>query len=77
MSRLFVLLTAVLISNVAAAQPAQQQEPSPAEVALQLNNVINSWAQAIIQQNKTIAELQKQLAAAKANKESEPPKEAK
>lgn len=40
---------------------AQQQQQSPSEVALQINTIIGQWAQALIQQAKTIDELQKQL----------------
>jgi hypothetical protein len=42
---------------------AQQQQPSPPEVALQINGVVGTWAQTLVQQGKVIEDLQKQNAA--------------
>ena len=51
---------ALALSSAAFAQvPAQQ---TAASVALQIDSVVNSWAQTLEVQQKQIAELQKQLA---------------
>lgn len=41
---------------------AQQGQPSPPETALQINGVIGTWAQTLVQQGRVIESLQKQLA---------------
>ena len=46
--------------------PANAQQPTPSQTAIQIDNVINQWAQTIEAQQKTIADLQKQLEEAKA-----------
>lgn len=57
---------------------AQQQQLSPPEAALQINGIIGTWAQSLVQQARMIDDLQKQLAAAQARiKELEPKEEAK
>lgn len=43
-----------------------QQQPSHAETALQINNIIGTWAQTLTQQGKTIGDLQEELAKANA-----------
>ena len=45
-----------------------QQQPSPSQTAIQIDNVINQWAQTIEAQQRTIADLQKQLEEVKATK---------
>ena len=45
---------------------AQQQPATPSQMALQIDNVINQWAQTIEAQQKQIAELQKENAELKA-----------
>jgi hypothetical protein len=58
----------LIIVAVALASPAlaQQQQQTPPELALQINGVIGTWAQTIVQQGNMIADLQKQLAASQA-----------
>lgn len=57
---------------------AQQQQLSPAETALQINNIVATWAQTLTQQGKAIADLQAELAKANARiKELEPKPEEK
>jgi cell division protein FtsL len=54
------------------ASPAlAQQQPTPAQTALQIDNVINQWAQTIEAQQKQIADLQKQLEELKVAKPDE------
>lgn len=74
------IYTAVaLVSSPAVAQQQQVQQ-TPPEVALQLNNVIGSWAQTIVNQTRQIetlqtknAELQKQLDELKPKKKGTTP----
>lgn len=75
MKRLFLALAFLAFMSSARAQ----ESTSPAETALQIDGVINSWAQTITQQLKTIkaletknAELQKQLDDLKPKKDEEP-----
>lgn len=42
---------------------AQQTQSTPAEIALQINNVIGTWATTLTQQAKMIEDQQKQIAA--------------
>lgn len=69
------LLPFILLSTSAL---AQQQALSPAETALQINNIVATWAQTLTQQGKAIADLQAELAKANARiKELEPKPEEK
>jgi septal ring factor EnvC (AmiA/AmiB activator) len=71
MKRLFALTALLFLAAPAVAQ--QQQPTTPAETAIQINNVIGTWSQTLMQQGKVIDELQKQLATANARiKELEP-----
>lgn len=55
------------------ATPCFAQQQTPSDVALQINGVIGTWAQMIVQQGKMIEDLQKKLAASEARvKELEP-----
>jgi len=47
------------------------QQPTPSQTAIQIDNVINQWAQMIEGQAKQIADLQRQLEEAKAAKPEE------
>lgn len=70
------LLAFILLSTPVFAQ--QQQQLSPAETALQINNIVATWAQTLTQQGKAIADLQAELAKANARiKELEPKPEEK
>jgi hypothetical protein len=83
------LLAAALIAgltvNFAGAQaPQQPTQQTPTQIALQLNGIIGSWAQAIEALQAQNASLQQQLAAVtkerdelKAKHEPKPPPEAK
>jgi hypothetical protein len=57
----FALMLMLALATPAFSQPQPQQTPS--QVALQLNNVIASWAQALEALQKENAELQQQLGA--------------
>lgn len=50
-----VLITVLLLTSPAFAQQ------TPPEVALQVNSIVGTWAQALVQQSKTIEDLQKQI----------------
>jgi cell division protein FtsL len=52
---------------------AQQPQVSPSQVALQIDNVINQWAQTIEAQQREIVMLQKELADLKAKQPVAPP----
>ncbi len=65
-----VYYTAICILSVALMSSAQAQEPTPSQTAIQIDNVINQWAQTIERQQKQLADLQKQLEEAKAAKEN-------
>lgn len=45
---------------------AQQQPQTPPEIALQMNGIIGTWAQTLVQQASMIADLQRKLTAAEA-----------
>jgi hypothetical protein len=47
---------------------AYAQQPTPAQTAIQIDNVVNQWAQQLEAKDKLIADLQKQLEEAKAAK---------
>jgi len=49
-----------------AATPALAQQSTPSQTAIQIDNVINGWAQTIEAQQKMIADLQKEIADLKA-----------
>ena len=66
-----IILAAILFATPAL---AQQQQVSPPEAALQINGIIGTWAQTLVQQGKMIEDLQRQLAAEKAKNNPEPPK---
>lgn len=66
MMRAFAILLC-LVSFPALAQ----QQPTPSQTAIQIDNVVNQWAQQIEAQQKQIMELQKQLEEAKAAKPEE------
>jgi hypothetical protein len=55
----------------ASVEAAIAQQPTPSQTAIQIDNVINQWAQTIEAQQKQIADLQKQLEEAKAAKPEE------
>jgi ABC-type transporter MlaC component len=55
-------LTVLLVTTPALAQ-APQAQLSPAQVALQINNVVAQWAQQLEADKHTIKDLQEQLAA--------------
>jgi septal ring factor EnvC (AmiA/AmiB activator) len=64
-----IIIAAVVLFSAAA---FAQQPPTPAQVAIQLDNIINQWAQVLETQQQTIkadqdkiADLQKQLDALK------------
>lgn len=40
----------------------QQQVPTVAETAIQINTIVNQWATTLTQQGRLIADLQKQVA---------------
>lgn len=66
---------ALLSLFLATPAAAQQQQLSPPETALQINGILGTWAQTLVQQGRVIEELQKQLAAEKAKSSpSESPK---
>jgi hypothetical protein len=72
------LIFAFVFSLFATAAVAQQMPPAtPTQTALQIDNVVNAWAQQIEADQRTIAALQAQIAelktAASVNK-GEPPK---
>jgi hypothetical protein len=48
--------------------PARAQQPTPAQTALQIDNVINQWAQTIEALQRENADLKKQIEDAKAAK---------
>ena len=56
----------IAVALVMLVSPALAQQQPPPEVALQINNVVGQWAQMLVQQGRTIAELQAQLAVAQA-----------
>lgn len=64
MKRLVVAITLFLPTAALAQQ--QQQQPPTSETAIQIDNIINGWAQLIEAQKKIIAELQKENAELKA-----------
>jgi hypothetical protein len=47
------------------------QQPTPSQVALQIDGIVNSWAQTIEAQQKQIADLQKENADLKAKLEKQ------
>jgi cell division protein FtsL len=55
----YLALAATLIASPALAQQAQQ--PTPSQTALQIDNVINGWAQQIEGQTTVIQQLQAQV----------------
>lgn len=59
----FAIAFCLVISPCAA---QQQQMVPPPEVALQINGIVGTWAQTLVQQGRTIEDLQKQLAQSKA-----------
>lgn len=59
-----VLFLLLLLTTSAIAQ--QQQQLSPTESALQINSIIGTWAQTLVQQGRVIDDMQKQLTAAQA-----------
>lgn len=65
MARLIAILLLALTS------PALAQQPTPAQTALQIDNVINQWAQTIEALQRENAELKKQIEEAKAAKPDE------
>lgn len=60
--RLTLALIPLALATPAFAQQ-QQQQMSPPEAALQINGIIGTWAQTIVQQGKMIEDLRKQIAA--------------
>lgn len=48
---------------------AAQQQATPSQTAIQIDNVVNLWAQQIEAQQKMIADLQKEIAELKAKYE--------
>lgn len=56
----YLLLSTAILLTPAMAQPQQQDQQTPPEVALQMNSIIGTWAQTLMQQAKVIDELQKQ-----------------
>ncbi len=69
------LVAFLLLASPALAQ--QQQVPTVAETAIEINNIIGQWSQRLVQQGKVIEELQKQIAVRDAKiKELEPKSEA-
>jgi len=63
-----ILLSIALAFALVAPARAQAQQ-TPSQIAIQLDGVINSWAQTIESQNKVIADLQKEVADLKAKYE--------
>lgn len=63
MKKAIVMITLLFNISGANAQQAPQQQ-SPAEIAIQLTNVIGAWAQTLTQQGKVIEDLHRQLATA-------------
>jgi len=61
MMRIFAILLCLVSFSALA-----QQQPTPSQTAIQIDNVVNQWAQQIEAQQKQIADLQKQLEEAKA-----------
>ena len=57
---------AIAILLLLPASVSAQQQATPSQVAIQIDNVINQWAQTIEAQQKLIADLQKQNAELKA-----------
>lgn len=51
---------------------ANAQQPQPSQTAIQIDNVVNQWAQQLEQDQRVIADLQKQLEEAKKLKEEKP-----
>lgn len=67
MIRIFLISELILSASVAHAQTLQQQTPT--QIAIKMDNIINTWAETIEAQQKVIAELQKQVADLKAKYE--------
>jgi len=65
MKSALVLLS--LLATPAFAEPTQ----TPSQIAIQIDNVINGWAQELERREKTIFELQKEIADLKAKYEPE------
>lgn len=59
---------AIAVFLFAMTASAVAQQPSPSQTAIQIDNVINQWAQTIEAQQRTIDDLRKQLEEAKAPK---------
>ncbi len=70
-------LTAALLFSLFATAASAQQQATPSQVAIQIDNVVNGMAQSIENDQRIIADLQKQIADLKAKYEpakSEPKK---
>jgi predicted RNase H-like nuclease (RuvC/YqgF family) len=65
MKSLFIVLSLLV------AGPARAQQPTPAQTALQIDNVINQWAQTIEALQRENADLKRQIEEAKAVKPEE------
>lgn len=72
MIRLYVLAAALLASPALAQQPMPQQmaPPTPSQVALQIDTVVNGWAQQIENLQRQNVELEKQVQELKAKYEA-------
>ena len=66
-------LAAIAVLAMTAPAVAQQQQVTPSQMALQIQGIIGQWAQQIEADQRTIADLQKQIAELKA-KTPEPKK---
>ena len=72
MKFVFALLVVLLTALIPAVASAQTQQPTPTQTALQIDNVINQWAQTLEALQKQNADLQREIADLKAK--YEPPK---
>ena len=72
MKFVFALLVVLLTALIPAVASAQTQQPTPTQTALQIDNVINQWAQTLEALQKQNADLQREIDGLKAK--YEPPK---
>ena len=74
MKFVFALLVVLLTALIPAIASAQTQQPTPTQTALQIDNVINQWAQTLEALQKQNADLQREIEGLKAKYEPQEPK---
>jgi hypothetical protein len=67
-----IVLAAAIATLPIATAVAQTPQQSPSQVAIQIDNIINQWAQALENDQRTIATLQKENSDLKAKYEPTP-----